>query len=116
MCLNAGRSGPPSLAPVYHLIPCNESKLLTSTDNGLALYENGIRVSYVSGKFQYFSDLAGNKLTTAFNGVLGIALDRTENYALVTSAEGKKLRKLSLLTLESSLDVSSKCCQFLSYI
>jgi hypothetical protein len=55
-------------------------------------------VSLEAGKLGFFAESPGIGASASFNGALGIALDRTEQIAYVTSADGKKLRRINLLT------------------
>ena len=73
-----------------------------------ALYQEGMNVSFVSGRFLFFNEVAGYGADGAYNGVLGIVFDRTEKYAFLTSADGKKLRKLNVRTTQVGPDISSK--------
>jgi hypothetical protein len=73
-----------------------------------AQYQRWINVSFASGKLGFFSEKAGVGSSGAYNGVLGITFDKTENYAFLTSADGKKLRRLTLNSAYVGLDVTRK--------
>jgi hypothetical protein len=77
-----------------------------------ALYDVGINVSFVSGTFQYFAETPGIGNNASYNGVFGIALDRTENYAFLSSAEGKRIRKLTLSSTAVGTDITRKYYAF----
>ena len=77
-----------------------------------ALYQEGMNVSFVSGRVLFFNEVAGYGADGAYNGALGIVFDRTEKYAFVTSADGKKLRKLNIRTTQVGEDISSKFVDF----
>lgn len=72
-----------------------------------ALYQEWMNVSFVSGRLNYFAETAGFASSGVYNGVLGITFDKTESYGFLTSADGKKVRKLSLKTTQVGLDVTS---------
>jgi len=71
-----------------------------------ALYQPWMNVSFVSGKLGYFAETAGFHSSGVYNGVLGITFDKTETYGFLTSADGKKLRKLDLQTTQVGIDVT----------
>ena len=73
-----------------------------------ALYQPWMNVSFASGKRLFYQEAAGTGNTGSYNGVLGIAYDRTEQFAYITSPVGKKLRKLRLSDTYVELDISSK--------
>jgi hypothetical protein len=73
-----------------------------------ALYQEAMNVSFVSGRVLFFNEVAGYGADGSYNGALGIVFDRTEKYAFVTSADGKKLRKLNIRTTQVGEDISSK--------
>jgi hypothetical protein len=73
-----------------------------------ALYQMWMNVSFVSGRLGYFAETAGFHSGGVYNGVLGIALDKTEKYGFLTSADGKKVRKLDLKTTQVGLDITRK--------
>ena len=77
-----------------------------------ALYQPWMNVSFVSGRLGYFAETAGISSSGVYNGVLGITFDKTETYGFLTSADGKKVRKLDLKTTEVGLDVTRKCSFF----
>jgi len=72
-----------------------------------ALYQPGMNVSFVSGRTGYYAEIAGYGSDGQYNGALGITFDRTEKYAFVTSASGKKIRKLNLRTSQVGDDITS---------
>jgi len=55
-------------------------------------------VTLEAGTIGFFAESPGIGASASFNGALGIALDRTEKLAYVTSADGKKLRRIDLST------------------
>ena len=63
-------------------------------------------MSFVSGRVLFFNEVAGYGADGSYNGALGIVFDRTEKYAFVTSADGKKLRKLNIRTTQVGEDIS----------
>ena len=67
-----------------------------------------MNVSFVSGRLGYFTETAGFHSGGIYNGVLGIAFDKTETYGFLTSAGGKSVRKLDLKTTQVGLDVTRK--------
>ena len=69
-------------------------------------------MSFVCGRVQYFADLPGTGSAASFNGAFGIAFDRTESYAFISSSEGKKIRKLSLASRSVGTDISCKLISF----
>jgi hypothetical protein len=73
-----------------------------------ALYQPWMNVSFVSGRLGYFAETAGFHSSGVYNGVLGIAFDKTETYGFLTSADGSKVRKLDLQTTQVGLDVTRK--------
>jgi hypothetical protein len=73
-----------------------------------ALYQSGMNVSFVSGRVNYFQEEAGFGSQGSYNGVLGIAFDETEKWGFLTSADGKKVRKLNLRTTYLPPDITSK--------
>jgi hypothetical protein len=73
-----------------------------------ALYQHWLNVSFASGKLGFFSEKAGVGSGGSYNGVLGITFDKTEKYAFLTSADGKKLRKLRLNDEYVGLDITRK--------
>jgi len=79
-----------------------------------ALYQKWLNVTFVAGKLSYFSEVAGIGSTASFNGVLGIAFDKTEAYAFLTSADGKKVRKMELSTRNVGSDVTRKLHMLIS--
>ena len=46
------------------------------------------------------------KCVGSYNGVLGITLDKTEQWGFLTSAEGKKIRTLNLQTTQVGGDIT----------
>jgi hypothetical protein len=73
-----------------------------------ALYQKWLNVTFVAGKLSYFSEAAGIGSSASFNGVLGITFDKAEAYAFLTSADGKKVRKMELSTRKVGYDVTRK--------
>jgi hypothetical protein len=73
-----------------------------------ALYQPWMNVSFVSGRLGFFAETAGFHSAGVYNGVLGITFDKTETFGFLTSADGKKLRKLDLQTTQVGLDVTRK--------
>lgn len=73
-----------------------------------ALYQAGMNVSFVSGKAGFFADVAGYGSSGAYNGALGIALDRTERFAFISSADGKGIRKLNIRTTQVGGSITGK--------
>jgi hypothetical protein len=78
-----------------------------------ALYQPWMNVSFVSGRLGFFAETAGFHSSGVYNGVLGITFDKTETYGFLTSADGKKVRKLDLQTTQVGLDVTSKIHSYL---
>ena len=72
-----------------------------------ALYQEGMNVSFVSGRVSLYNDVAGNGADGSYNGALGIVFDRTERFAFITSVNGRKLRKLNIRTTQVGADISS---------
>ena len=73
-----------------------------------ALYQEAMNISFVSGRFGFFSEFAGFGADGSYNGVLGIAFDQTEKFAVLTSADGKKVRKLNIRTTQVGNDITRK--------
>ena len=60
-----------------------------------ALYQEGMMVSLVSGMIDLSLEHSGIGTSAAYHGVLGLAFDRTEKYAFISSGDGKSIRKLN---------------------
>ena len=75
-----------------------------------ALYQQGMNVSFVSGLFQNYQEQAGFGSSGVYNGAFGVTFDRTEQYLFVTSADGKKIRKLNYRTSYVGSDITRKYC------
>ena len=71
-----------------------------------ALFQQAMNLSFISGQFSFYQEQAGYGSNGVYNGVLGIAFDRTENFAFLTSADGKKIRKLNYRTTFVGSDIS----------
>ena len=71
-----------------------------------ALYQQWMNVSFVSGRLSYYAESAGFHSGGVYNGVLGITFDKTESYGFLTSADGKKVRKLDLATTQVGNDIT----------
>jgi len=67
-----------------------------------------INVSFFAGKPNYFIDVPGTGHLASFNGVLGITLDKTESFAFLSSADGKKIRKMILATATVGSEITGK--------
>ena len=78
-----------------------------------ALYQQGMNVSFVSGLFQNYQEQAGFGSSGVYNGAFGVTFDRTEQYLFVTSADGKKIRKLNYRTTYVGSDITRKYCTVL---
>ena len=72
-----------------------------------AKYQEGMNVSFVSGRTGFYQEIAGFGSEGIYNGALGIAFEKTEKYAFVGSADGKKIRKLNYRTTQVGLDICS---------
>jgi hypothetical protein len=72
-----------------------------------ALYQSAMNVSFVSGRSRYFQEEAGFGSQGSYNGVLGITFDETEKWGFLTSADGKKVRKLNQRTTYLPPDITS---------
>ena len=73
-----------------------------------ALYQEGMNVSFVSGRFSFYQEQAGYGSNGVYNGVLGLSFDRTEKYVVLSSADGKKIRKLNFRTTYVGIDITRK--------
>ena len=73
-----------------------------------ALYQEGMNVSFVSGRFGFYQESPGFGADGIYNGVLGVIFERTEKFAFLTSADGKKVRKLNFRTTQVSADITRK--------
>jgi hypothetical protein len=73
-----------------------------------ALYQNRINVSFVSGKLGNFAERIGYASSASYNGITGIALDKTEQYAYIASGDSRTIRKLNLATTEVGSNIASK--------
>jgi hypothetical protein len=73
-----------------------------------AIYHNWLDVRFVSGSLQVFAETPGVGNHSAYNGVLGAAFDKTEDYLFLSTAEGKKIRKLNIATTAVGSDVTRK--------
>ena len=73
-----------------------------------ALYQKYMQVSLAAGQYRFYNDLAGIGSYSSFNGVYGIGFDNTETYALITSVESKKFRKLRLSDEFAGPDITRK--------
>jgi hypothetical protein len=71
-----------------------------------ALYQTGMNVSFVSGDSTVFAERAGYGSDGKYNGALGVAFERSEKYAFVGSADGKKIRKLNYRTSFVNIDIT----------
>jgi len=71
-----------------------------------ALFEPRINVTTYSGQAGLFEDVAGIRFDAHYNGAFGIAFDKLEQYAFISSNDGKRIRKLSLFTSQAGLDVT----------
>jgi len=72
-----------------------------------AYYQEGMNVSFVSGRTGFYQETEGFGSQGIYNGALGLAFEKTEKYAFVASADGKKLRKLNYRTSQVGLDICS---------
>ena len=72
-----------------------------------------MNVSFMSGRYQFFSEAAGYASMGSYNGVLGLALDRLGSYAYLTSGDGKTIRKLSITSTEVGLNIAGKYFAFI---
>ncbi len=63
-----------------------------------ALYQTGIDVRTISGTRFYFRSMSGIGTEASYNGVMGVAFDRTEKYAFISNPDGKNIRKLNYRT------------------
>jgi hypothetical protein len=57
-----------------------------------------MNVSLASGRLSYFADVPGTGPSASYNGILGVAFDKSEKYAFLTSADGKQVRLLTVAT------------------
>jgi hypothetical protein len=73
-----------------------------------ALYQEGMNVSFVSGRFGFYQESPGFGADGIYNGVLGVTFERTEKFAFLTSADGKKVRKLNYRTTQVGPDITCK--------
>jgi hypothetical protein len=64
----------------------------------LARYQSNMNITFVSGRTGYYQETAGFGSNGVYNGVLGITFERTENFAFLTTAIGKTIRKLNVRT------------------
>jgi hypothetical protein len=71
-----------------------------------ARFEPRINVTTYSGQVGLFEDVAGIRFDAHYNGAFGIAFDKSEQYAFISSNNGKRIRKLSLFTSQAGLDVT----------
>ena len=71
-----------------------------------ALYQEGMNVSFVSGRLAYFQEQSGYASAGIYNGVLGAVFDRTEKYVFLTASDGKKVRKLNFRTTYVGSDIT----------
>ena len=72
-----------------------------------ALYQEGMNVSFVSGQLKSFAEQAGFGSNGIYNGAFGLIFEKSEKYAFVGSADGKKIRKLNFRTTQVVLDITA---------
>ena len=80
------------------------------------LYQTGMNVSFVSGRFSFFQEIAGYGSGGSYNGVIGITFDQTEKFGFLTTSDGKILRKLNLRTTLVTADITGKLLSILLYL
>jgi hypothetical protein len=73
-----------------------------------ALYQESMNLSFISGSKGTYQEQAGQGTGGIYNGVLGVTFDRTYTYGFITSADGKKLRKLNYQTAYVGSDITRK--------
>jgi hypothetical protein len=80
-----------------------------------ARFEPLINVTTFSGQVGLFEDVAGIHYKAHYNGAFGITFDKSEQYAFISSNDGKRIRKLSLFTSQAGLDLTGSyiCKPFL---
>ena len=74
-----------------------------------ALYQEGMNISFVSGRFSFYAETPGYGANGIYNGVLAVAFERTEKFAFLTTGDGKKARKLNYRTTQVGPDITRKC-------
>jgi hypothetical protein len=71
-----------------------------------ALYQSDMMIETFSGKLGSTQESSGIGSDVQYDGILGITLDRTEQYAFMTTGAAKKIRKLNIQTREAGSDIT----------
>ena len=72
-----------------------------------ALFQAGMNVSFMSGKYTFYNELPGFGDSGVYNGAFGVTFERTEQFVFVSSADGKNLRKLNYRTTFVGEEITS---------